>query len=65
MSQAVVLLDKVLSHISHDNMSEGFEDETLQLQRTIDAMLEFTRLECVSRHLFRVFGCEVKAILYG
>lgn len=41
------------------------EEETLQLQRTIEAMVEFTRVECPARHLFRVFGCEVKAILFG
>jgi hypothetical protein len=41
------------------------EEETLQLQRTIESMVEFTRVECPARHLFRVFGCEVKAILFG
>jgi hypothetical protein len=65
VAQAVVLLDKVMGHISQDNETDGYEEEKLQLQRTIYAMLEFTRFECVPRHLYRVFGCEVKAILYG
>lgn len=41
------------------------EEETLQLQRTIEGMLESTRADCPARHLFEVFGCEVKAILFG
>jgi hypothetical protein len=65
VAQAVVLLDKVLSHISQDNETNGYEEKKLQLHRTIDSMLEFTRFECVPRHLYRVLGCEVKAILYG
>lgn len=41
------------------------EEETLQLQRTIEEMVESTRADCPACHLFGVFGCEVKAILFG
>jgi hypothetical protein len=65
VAQATVLLDKVLAQIRLNDKVLGLKDEMLQLERTIEALLEFTRVECSSRHLFRVFGCEVKAILYG
>ncbi|CAJ0554671.1 Ff.00g131840.m01.CDS01 [Fusarium sp. VM40] len=44
------------------NMSE---EETLQLQRIIEDMVESTRVDCPARHLLGVFGCEAKAILFG
>ncbi|KAM0250774.1 hypothetical protein ACHAP5_001991 [Fusarium lateritium] len=65
VAQATVLLDKVLSRTHPSGKAMMSEEETLQLQRTIEAMVEFSRVECPERHLFRVFGCEVKAILFG
>ncbi|KAH6963075.1 hypothetical protein DER45DRAFT_552403 [Fusarium avenaceum] len=65
VAQATVLLDRVLNRTHHNVKASMSEEETLQLQRTIEDMVEFTHVDCPACHLFGVFGCEVKAILFG